>query len=731
MSEILSVNQLIQWRDGSDNPLTERILWIDESNIIAYVIDIFSKEAFPKLRKISEIQEEFVSGDLIVIKNDPMFKLLLEEEIKESSLKIRDKAWQIVSKISSSKFEPEIYERDGRGNFVKKAIQEYGVTNKTVYKYLRKYWQRGKHKNALLPDYANSGGKGKEKKLGDKKVGRPRKNLEAIGEGINVEEETKKIFRLALSKYYYTYKQNNLTMAYDLMVKEFFVEDYIYENGIWKPILLPINQIPTFTQFKYWYKKEENIKNTIVRRKGSKKFELLHRSILGKSDTDVVGPGSTYQIDATIGDIYLISRYNKRWIIGRPVIYAIIDVFSRMVTGIYVGLEGPSWLGAMMALANASIDKVKFCSEYGIDITSEEWPCFHLPEAILADRGEMEGTLVETYINNLQVRIDNTPPYRADWKGIIEQYFHTINEHVKPLLPGVVLPDFRERGGKDYRLDAKLDIYEFTRIIIMRALYHNNEHRLKNYDRNVDMISDEVELIPREMWNWGIKNRSGRLRTFPEDIIKLNLMPSEKARVTEKGIKFKKCLYACETAIKEQWFENARNKGSWEIHVSYDPRNMNYLYIRNDTGRAFEECFLLASQERYKDKTLDEIIYLLESEKLYSKLNEGKVLQAKANLITEIEAIVNSAEKAAKDIKTGYGSKASRLRNIKQNRREEKESIRENEAFVLGENKEKVAEGKLININRAGSEKNANENLEDIELLKKMQRERLNARRNK
>jgi len=265
----------------------------------------------------------------------------------------------------------------------------------------------------------------------------------------------------------------------------------------------------------------------------------------------------------------------------------------------------------------------------------------------------------------------------------------------------------------------------------MRVLYHNNEHILKNYDRNIDMIAEEVDLIPREIWNWGIKNRSGRLRTFPEDIIKLNLMPSEKARVTEKGIKFNKCLYACERAIKEQWFENARNKGTWEIHVSYDPRNMNYLYIRNDTGRTFEECFLLASQERYKNKSLDEITYLFESEKLYIKLNEGKVLQAKANLITEIEDIVNNAEKEAKDIKTGYESKASRLKNIKQNRREEKENIRGNEAFVLGENKEQASEGKVININRVGSEQKVNEELEDIELLKKMQRERLNARRNK
>lgn len=99
--------------------------------------------------------------------------------------------------------------------------------------------------------------------------------------------------------------------------------------------------------------------------------------------------------------------------VGRPVIYAIIDVFSRLVTGIYVGLEGPSWLGAMMELDNMICDKVEFCKKYGIDIKEEQWPCRHLPEIIIADRGEFEGYSVGNLINNLDIKVENTPPYRG------------------------------------------------------------------------------------------------------------------------------------------------------------------------------------------------------------------------------------------------------------------------------------------------------------------------------
>jgi hypothetical protein len=68
-----------------------------------------------------------------------------------------------------------------------------------------------------------------------------------------------------------------------------------------------------------------------------------------------------YEIDATIGDVYLVSRFDRNKIIGRPVVYIVIDVFSRMITGVYIGLEGPSWVGAMMALANATAPKVEYC----------------------------------------------------------------------------------------------------------------------------------------------------------------------------------------------------------------------------------------------------------------------------------------------------------------------------------------------------------------------------------
>jgi transposase InsO family protein len=76
--------------------------------------------------------------------------------------------------------------------------------------------------------------------------------------------------------------------------------------------------------------------------------------------SQALGPGSRYEIDATIADIYLVSNSNPESIVGRPTIYFVIDVFSRLVAGFYIGFESPSYLAAIQALNIAMTDKVKF-----------------------------------------------------------------------------------------------------------------------------------------------------------------------------------------------------------------------------------------------------------------------------------------------------------------------------------------------------------------------------------
>lgn len=304
----------------------------------------------------------------------------------------------------------------------------------------------------------------------------------------------------------------------------------------------------------------------------------------------------------------------------------------------------------------------------------------------------------KSFISNLHVRIENAAAYRADWKGVVEGYFATIHGHVEPFVPGYIDVDFRQRGARDYRLDSKLDIDQFTEIVLHIIRFYNNEHSLDTYDRDATMIADDVPCIPVELWKWGIINRSGKLRSFKEDIVKLNLMPRDKATITARGLKLKgkEMYYTCERAVQEQWFERARSNSlsadEKSLDYVYDIRKPNFIYLPSVDGRSFEKCFLIDHEGRYSDKNLHDIDYMLAHEKWQSQKHKGKELQGKVDLIADVEAVVTRAEEMSKSATDEGLSNRQRTSGIRYNRANEKGTRRDIEGFELA----KVEESQTI-----------------------------------
>lgn len=679
---MILVNSVFKYVD-IDNGERIRIIETDEEN--AYVVNIDSASSMPKVEKLQQLEEEIDAEKLVLVK-DPFSKILEDKELTEVQIKKRDLDWQLVEKYWEDN-KNKLLQKSYRSKVFKRISDESGVSLSTVKKLFSRFWQRGMNKNALLPDYINSGARGKERNLSGKKVGRPKK-ADYYGEsieGINITSDVKKHFELSINKYYRNKKKPSLTETYTLMLKDFYSDRYVENNDV-KYKVWDESLIPSYQQFYYWFRKTKDVQKDIVFRESEKEFNLKHRQLLSNSTQETDGPGTRFQVDATIADIYLVSSLNRNRVIGRPVVYAIIDVFSRMITGIYVGLEGPSWIGAMMALDNMIADKVQFCKEYGIEISEEQWPCRHLPEIIIADRGEFEGYNVENLINNLNVKIENTSPYRGDLKGIVERSFRTTNEKIKHKTPGAIQKEFRKRGDRDYRLDATLTLEEFTKIYINIVLHHNSKI-IDKYPMDKEMIADEITASPINLWNWGIKNRKGRLKTVDREVLRLNILPKGRASVSRAGIRFKGLYYSSDKAVKEQWFVNLKVRS---IEVVYDPRNMSKIYIPYNNGLDYDECYLIDASLQYKDCLLEEIIF---NEELDSELKDKALREQNQNNIDlekEIDKIVNQAKKEkAKDINYNK-SPNQKLKGIKKNRAIEKELNRQDEGFSLGKDIEKA-----------------------------------------
>lgn len=661
-----------------------RVLWISPDLFYGYWIRLDDNK-MPERFEYSLLEKGLTDGRFE--KYDEMPGETGRLSISESSKTRRDELWEALE--SALTFEPDIYDRKRRKELLQEPAKKLGTPYNNLYRYLVRYWKNGKTPDALLMNRKKCG-----KKAGmeghQKKQGRPAKHEGGFGKTLDGNDI--KNFSKAVNRYYLSQKKATLTATYEKML----ADDYTIVNGTNQLVLLPADQIPSIRQFRYWFQKSFDVKTVKQKRDGESKFELTGRAITGRSDYQLMGPGAKYQIDATVGDIYLVSQFDRSDIIGRPVMYFVVDSYSRMVTGMYVGLEGPSWTGAMMAIENAASDKVGYCASYGVAITEDEWPCHHIPTAILGDRGEMESRLADNLVQMLGIRIENAPPYRADLKGIIEQHFRTINTNALPFLPGKVLPDMSERGGRDYRLDAKLDIRQFTEIVIRCVLYYNNSHCMDYFEKSEQMMQMGVDAIPLELWNFGIRYCSGCLKTAPKDTLRLALMPTDKATVTERGIRFKGMYFSCEEALKGLWFEKARVKGTYRLKIYYDPRDMGAILVEAPTGAEVIRCELVDWETKYAGKQLNEIWYEQEKEKLRKKKLKAKEMEAKINLGKQIESIVDSAEQHP-----GADNaipKAERIRNIRSNRKNERDEIRKQEAFTGDE----VREDEKENIQVAG-----------------------------
>ncbi|EMU53090.1 Mu transposase C-terminal domain-containing protein [Clostridium butyricum] len=680
---MIDINSVYKYVEDSKE---EKIRIIDIIDDYTYIVSINGVTSMPRKELLATILQD-INAEKLILTKDPYSRIIDETSLSELQISKRDFDWQVILKFWNED-KMELLEKKYRNKIFKEISEQVGISVPKVKKLFSRYWQRGMNKNSLLPDYINSGARGKERKLTDIKVGRPKRaNYEGeVIEGINITEEVKKHFQVSINKYYRNNKKLSLKETYMLMLSDFYSDIYKEDDEI-KHRVWDKSRVPTYNQFYYWFKKDENIKKDITFRESEKEFNLNNREILSNSKQETDGPGTRFQVDATIADVYIVSSLNRNRVIGRPIVYAIIDVYSRIITGIYVGLEGPSWIGAMMALDNMICDKVEFCKKYGIDIKEEQWPCKHLPEIIIADRGEFEGYSVENLINNLDVKIENTSPYRGDLKGIVERSFRTTNEKIKHTTPGAIQKEFRKRGDRDYRLDATLTLEEFTKIYINIVLHHNSKI-VDKYVMDKEMIEDEIIPTPLQLWKWGIENRKGRLKTVDRDVLRLNILPKGKASISRAGIRFKGLYYSSDKAIKEQWFikNNVRN-----IDIVYDPRNMNNIYIPYDNGLGYDECYLISTSIQYKDCILEEIIF---NEELVAELKEKERKEQNQNNIDlekEIEKIVNKA-KSEKENDVDYNkSSAQKLKGIKRNRTVEKQINREAEGFYLGQESDNQA----------------------------------------
>jgi putative transposase len=675
---MLLVNQVIA-SVYSEAPFDHpaRVLWISrEHDLVTFIT---TKEPFkaPWSTSLSETESMIKAEKLrLTSVRLPAFMMQHEEDLSETTKRVRARCWEVVQPLVEGLNKDRIYYPGALGGIVTAHAKLIGKGAKSVYRLLYRYLAYGSTRNAFLPAYANSGAPGKTRSfVSGKKPGRPRMHLgeRATTSAKLLTDEDKAIIKVGYS----LFKDNKVKHISDAYVKtlnRFYRAEHPAPDGSddGRP-LRTLDQVPTETQFQYWGKKAFDEMDIKRGRKGERRWALDHRPLVGTAHQGLRGPCHRFEIDATIADIYLVSRFNKNWIIGRPVVYVVVDVFSRMIVGVHVALEGPSWNSARHALFNALTDKVEFCASYGIPIKTEDWPCCHLPHELVGDRGEMIGNAPEGMANGLKIILDTLPPFRGDWKGTVESTFRILNNLTQVhWTPGAVRAREKERGERDYRLDATLNLHEFTAILI-KAIMHRNHHVRDPNRLSKDMIDHGVDPTAIGIWNWAEQQGLIEPNIVPRESVYLHLLPRAKGTVQAGGIFFNGMIYSNVLDPTGKRAARARANGREPIDLWYEP-DADHVWIRDNDG-SFFMCPLRGSEVRFRGMRREEVLDMLAITTAVSTETKYAELNSRVELDEFIESTIATAgaERKQTNVPT---SKAKKLGDLREKRQLERNAER-------------------------------------------------------
>lgn len=493
----------------------------------------------------------------------------------------RENGFSPESIIFGDPFE-EVLDRRTKRKRILRYCEIAGVSESTVYRTLRRYLQQGMTPAAASDDYDRCGGPGKQRIL-KRAPGRmpTRRRRKAAAR----DQEVLRLLQLAVD-YYFSFKyskgkrsQKTLKQALSWLQATFLKDRAVY-NERKELVELKLNHhiVITVRQLQYYKNKNYSYEERRIHKVGLRQYLLHERPLTGRLRTSR-GPGERYHIDATVLDIYLIGQVLRTRVIGRPVLYLVIDDYSSMVVGFYLTFDPPNWDGAMMALANAISPKVTFCRSLGIEISEDQWPCSRLCEVLFADQGEVSSIhKASPLITHFRVEVSNAPAYRPDLRSVMERRFGIIPAIWNAQVPGIVEKGSFDRGVQHPAYHAALDIMQLRRVICYSLLSYNRRI-IRGYPVPPEMVDRELAPTPLNLWTYGTEI-NGYGRHVDVDDFRARVMPKATVPIDGQGIWHNGMHYECPTlSLVERQAMFRAQKIETSVEIGFDSADNSSIQL--------------------------------------------------------------------------------------------------------------------------------------------------------
>ena len=496
----------------------------------------------------------------------------------------------------------------GIGPLVRAAVESGEGTRATVYRLWRLLCEHGFDASSLNPRFERCGAPGvlRPHREGMKKVGR-RTTRERLQEPDPfpqrpvTELERTKILHLAQVLSKPGLPANEL---YDQIIHRIYVTKYEQTPDGPRGIVPVQGTFPNRRQMRHIIESgmarlERKLKATTQGH-----FERNHRGLRGKSYDGVPGPGHAYAIDATIGDVYLRSDVDRAWIIGRPVVYVVVDVWSTAVVGFYVCLFGPSWRAAKLAMFSAFCDPQMLADLWGFEYVQVLNPAPTVPFHIWADRGEYVSAGARETCTDLAINFAIDPAYHPEMKGLVEVLHRIAKDKQYHFLPGAINARRKELELRANPQKSALTLRDYVHYL-HRTFVHYNLFSKRDNRMTVEMIGAGVQPSPAGLWRFGHEVGVGYRKAMPQARLITGLLERGTAVARRDGVFHESLQYEAPIAADQQWTAHARNFGVIEQPAFHFSGSTSRFWWPDPDGRLHE--FKLRPNARAKaDMSFDE-----------------------------------------------------------------------------------------------------------------------------
>jgi len=420
---------------------------------------------------------------------------------------------------------------------MEKLATKYGISISTLARWKRNYLAKGV--SGLCHKYHQKGGRGKKR----------------------LSPEVEAMIKSGIETHFLCRTPKSMDETIRLIRSQFAAQDLV-PPSVW----VIRNRIKSLSE------------NSVLRaQKGSSYTkDQLHVS---QGEHIAIRPLQEVQIDHSPLDIQILST-DGRQVVGRPQVTLVQDIHTRVILGLYIGLEHPSFLSVSKALRESIFPKDDVLSTY--QIHADKWPAYGLMEMIHSDNAvEFDGSQMDHFCLVNRVEKQFRPIGSKEFGGHIESGIKLIMKYVHTL-PGTTFSNSKERGDYNSEGKAQIDLNELRKLIYRRVINIEN-HRER----------DELGgLSPIKMWQQAIDDGWSPRMPADYDQFRYSLLPYKERQITRHGISILGLKYSGPCLRHWRAQEKPSKKETYRIY--YDPVDMRWADFVHPDGSGTSKVSLIS-----------------------------------------------------------------------------------------------------------------------------------------